>query len=352
MPLEEMSAEDRALLADPGARAVWDLLAARHPEARLTPDTSLLLDLGVDSIEWINLTLEIGERAGATLDEEAIAGMGTVRDLMRAVVGARAKGQAIGGSVFDDPESILKPEQRRWLAPLNPVQLFLGRLLHKADRIWLRRWFDLTVEGRENLPRTPPFLIAPTHGSFLDPLALSAAFDLDLLRNLQWAGWTGVAFRNRFFRFVMRLAQVVPVDPDRAVLSSIAFAAAILRRGRGLVWFPEGGRSPDGTLQPFKPGIGVLLDRFRVPVVPVLIFGAYEAWPPGQSLPKRHPVRVVILPPLDPAELARTGTGATEAERIASGLRARMQEAISARLSGYPSAPAEPEAIPPRTARG
>src|SRR3546814_20634381 len=83
------------------------------------------------------------------------------------------------------------------------------------------------------------------------------------------------------------LVRSVAVGGERAVLSGVAFAAAILKRGRGLIWFPEGSRSTDGRLQRFKPGIGVLLDRFRVPVVPVVIEGAHEAWPPRATLDRK-----------------------------------------------------------------
>src|SRR5215204_5330368 len=82
---EEMSAEDRALLRDPAAMSVWELLADRYPDRGLAPDASPQLDLGIDSLGWVNLTLEIGEKAGVELHEEAIERIDTVRDLLREV---------------------------------------------------------------------------------------------------------------------------------------------------------------------------------------------------------------------------------------------------------------------------
>jgi long-chain acyl-CoA synthetase len=67
IPPEEMSEEDRELLEYPAAERVWELLARRYSDARLLPDTSPQLDLGVDSMEWVNLTMEIGESAGVEL---------------------------------------------------------------------------------------------------------------------------------------------------------------------------------------------------------------------------------------------------------------------------------------------
>jgi long-chain acyl-CoA synthetase len=79
----KMSEEDRALLEDPAAMGVWELLAVRFPDRRLTPETSPQLDLDIDWLGWVNLTLEIGEKTGVELREEAIGSIGIVRDLLR-----------------------------------------------------------------------------------------------------------------------------------------------------------------------------------------------------------------------------------------------------------------------------
>ncbi|HSO07680.1 MAG TPA: AMP-binding protein, partial [Pelomicrobium sp.] len=85
---EEMSGEDRALVSDPAAGAVWEWLAQRYANQPLTPDTSLQMDLGIDSLEWVNLTLEVSQRAGVELTEDAIAEVETVRDLLQQVAQA------------------------------------------------------------------------------------------------------------------------------------------------------------------------------------------------------------------------------------------------------------------------
>src|SRR5207247_10424244 len=102
---EEMSDEDRALLEDPAAKQVWDWLAGRYPDRPLTPDTSPQFDLGVDSMEWLNLTLEIRQRAGVELSEEAIGRIDTVRDLLREVVEqGGAAGSGSQASPVEQPE--------------------------------------------------------------------------------------------------------------------------------------------------------------------------------------------------------------------------------------------------------
>ncbi|HEX2740269.1 MAG TPA: AMP-binding protein [Rubrobacter sp.] len=302
--VEEMSEADRVLMGNPAAATVWDLLANRYPDRGLTPESSPQLDLDIDSLGWINLTLEIAEKAGVDLDEEAIQHIDTVRDLLREVAReAEAGGTEVHTSPLARPEEVLNDRQKRWLAPLGPAASALAGGMFTLNRMLMRGPFRLRVEGLENLPDEGPFIAAPNHVSYLDSFAVAAALDDRVLRRTYWAGWTGAAFGNPLTRLVSRLAQVVPVDPDRAGLSSLAFGAAVLKRGRNLVWFAEGERSPTGRLQQFKPGMGILLNYYSVPVVPVFISGTYEAMPRGKFLRRLEQVTVTFGEPLVAGDL-------------------------------------------------
>lgn len=328
MRVNEMSAEDRSLLEDPAARQVWDWLAERFSDRRLTPDSDLRLDLGVDSMEWLNMTLELSSRTGIELSEDAIGRIESVRDLLEEVTqssGAAAAERAAERQHFlDDPEGSLTGEQKRWLRPLTASQRIMGRLAYGLAWLMMRVLFRLDVRGAENLPTGGPYVLAPHHVSYLDPFAVAAALGHRRLRDTYWAGWTGIMFANWFVRRFSRIAQVVPIDPDRAVGSSLAFGATVLKRKQMLVWFPEGTRSESGELTAFKPGLGLLLDRFRVPVVPVTIKGAYEALPRHRSFPRFHAIQIAIHPPVDPRALEEEGQGKDGAERIMNGLRQHM----------------------------
>src|SRR6185295_1606952 len=105
-------------------------------------------------------------------------------------------------------------------------------------------------------------------------------------------------------------------DPRRGAMSSLALGAAILKRGDSLAWFPEGERARDGKLKPFRPGIGLMLHRYAVPVVPVAIRGTYEALPPGAFWLRPRQVVVRFGPPLEPGVLEREGEGEKPEERI------------------------------------
>jgi len=319
---EEMSDEDRALLEVPAAMSVWKLLSDRYPDRRLAPETSPQLDLDIDSLGWVNLTLEIGEKTGLELHEEAIERIDTVRDLLREV--ASGSGETTHhGSLFESPEEVLDDRQTRWLKPLGPARSAVARGMFYLNRMMMLGPFRLRVEGLENLPDEGPFIIAPNHVSYLDAFAVAASLHYRVLRRTYWAGWTGAAFGNPLTRLVSRLAQVVPIEPGRARLSSLAFGAAVLRRGQNLVWFAEGERSPTGSLQPFKPGVGMLLSHYPVPVVPAFIRGTYEAMPRGRFLRRLEKVTVTFGEPVNPVGIDEDSRSQ---EQIVEALHERVAE--------------------------
>jgi hypothetical protein len=146
------------------------------------------------------------------------------------------------------------------------IQWFLR--LFVLDRVIMRWLFRLRAEGLERLPEEYLFVLTPkphqlprpvrgSRGARLPPTAPDGTGRLD-----------GRGLRQPAYRTVSRLAQAVPIDPDRAGVSSLAFGTAELKREKNLLWFPEGERSPTGKLRPFKPGIGVSRNHFRVPVMP------------------------------------------------------------------------------------
>src|SRR5215212_3187189 len=328
--VEEMSEEDRAMLEDPAARRVWDLLAKRYTDRHLTPDTSPQLDLGIDSLGWMDLTLEISQSAGVELSEEAIGRIYTVRDLL-SEVGQQAEAPAGAISqalLLENPEQILGDEQKRRLGPLGPIESALARGMYALNRTVAQKAFHFRVEGMEHLPEEDPFVLASNHTSSLDPCAIAAALDYHQLRRIYWGSRADTAFRNPLRRLISRLAHAVPIDAHGAIFSSLAFGAVVLKHQGSLVWFPEGRRSHTGKLLPFRPGIGMLLNRYQVPVVPVSISGTKEALPPGKALPRSKKITVVFGKPLDPRELEQQGEGDQPEDRIVQALYGHMVESV------------------------
>ncbi len=312
-PAPSLSPEDCALLADPVAARLWNWLKARYPDRSLSLDTSPQLDLGLDSLSWVGLTLELSPAIGVDLTEDALAHVVTLRDLLRAAVAA---------AVAPPQETILADE--RWFRQRGAVQRAMHRLVAALDRIVMRLLFRLSVEGRENVPAFGPCLICPNHVSYLDPFALAAALPYPILRSTFWGGWTGSLFLGPTTRLFSRIVQAIPVDPDRAVGTSLALGVGAVRRGKFLVWFPEGARSPTGELQKFHRGVGAIIAESHVPAVPTLISGSFACWPRGKLLPRPGRITVQFGRPVSAAALAAAGAGETEPEKIADALHAEV----------------------------
>lgn len=320
LPIEKMAEADRALLQHPRPRRVWDWLARRFPDQHLTPDTSLRLDLGIDSLGWLELTTDVQRLAGVELSETAVASVETVRDLLKAVQAAPVGRQAPS---WERPEAILSPEDQARLRPHRGLWRVAYRLTARLDRLLMHGCYRLTAAGLEHLPQGP-CVLAPNHTSFLDPFALAAVLPLDFLENTCWTGWTGVAFTNPFTRLFSRLARVLPIDPEKEVMKSLAFALAALQYGNNLVLFPEGQRSPEGTLLPLRPGLGLVTARHPVPIVPVHIEGTFAAWPVGKKRPKLFlPINVTFGAPIDPRPIVENA-GDDAARRITEALARRL----------------------------
>lgn len=312
----ELSAEDRALLETPVAAALWRWLAQRFPDQSLHLDTILQLDLAVDSLGWVELTLALERDLGIVLHEREIARIVTVRDLLREATAAGQRGEA----------AIPSAAEAQWLEPLGPWLGALRAIGEPLIILIMRRTFQLRVEGLDLLPPDDPILICPNHASYLDPFVLGSALPRARLHRTFWGGWTGVAFNSRLRRLFSRIAHVIPIDPDRAAISGLAAGRLVLQRGSNLVWFPEGTRSPDGKLQRFLPGIGALAEGRAVPIVPVYISGSYAAWPAGRRFPRRHPITVRFGKPMLPDLAAVEPPGRRREEKIA----AMVQAAVAA----------------------
>lgn len=157
-----------------------------------------------------------------------------------------------------------------------------------------RLFFRYRTIGREHIPQQGGVLIAANHASFLDiPLlgcgiprrvAFLGRQDLfpipGLNRTLQWLGW-------------------IPIRLDRLDRTGFGKAARLIKAGKAVVIFPEGSRTPDGTLKPGKPGIGTIVAETGCAVVPAYIAGTYEALPMGSARLRFHPVLVTFGKEMD-----------------------------------------------------
>lgn len=148
---------------------------------------------------------------------------------------------------------------------------------------------QVLVEGIENLNPEHPYIFAANHQSQYDIFAL----DGFLLVDFRWMAKKEL-FRIPIVGAAMRLAGSIPIDRShgRQAMKSLAEAAKRIASGTSVVIFPEGTRTSDGTLQPFKPGAMYLAIKSGVDIVPMAIIGGFDVLAKGCLLSK--PGRMVI----------------------------------------------------------
>lgn len=119
---------------------------------------------------------------------------------------------------------------------------------------------------------------------------------------------TSVLVKKELFRVPilgsgMRLASLVPVDRSNreAAITSLRSAAQVLRSGVNMTIWPEGTRSFDGRLLPFKKGPFRLAMESGIPIVPITLVGTHEIWPKGEFAIHPGTAKVIFHEPIDPA---------------------------------------------------
>ncbi|GIK96856.1 MAG: long-chain-fatty-acid--CoA ligase [Alphaproteobacteria bacterium] len=283
------SEADRALLARPPAREILALLKRRYPDAEVTLDASPQLDLGLDSLEWMGLAADLENRFGVRIDDAALARITTVRELLtEAIEAATHRTAAAGRPATAD---------RRWIEPPGPALRLLGLVVYWLNRLLMRSLFRLRTRGVGAVPSAGPVIVVANHVSDLDPLAMAAALPWRQMRRTWWGGDAVRLFGSAPMRALCRAGHIFPVDelaPGRA----LDLAVEVLRRGDALIWFPESWRSPDGTLQDFLPGVGLLVARSGATAVPAFIEGTFQAMPRDRRLPRLAPIEVRFGPPV------------------------------------------------------
>jgi 1-acyl-sn-glycerol-3-phosphate acyltransferase len=176
-------------------------------------------------------------------------------------------------------------------------------IAHTGSRIVGRLFFRHRTQHRELLPETGGALIVANHVSYLDPSVVGAAFRRPIYYLARKSLFKG------FLGWLLPRIQVLPVDRGKGDLASMKRILNLLKAGNRVLIFPEGTRSPDGELQAAEAGIGFIIAKCEVPVIPVRIFGAFECFPRASNWPRPGRITIVSGPPVDFSGLAPELTG-------------------------------------------
>jgi long-chain acyl-CoA synthetase len=266
---------------------VYDLVAqlSEVPRDEISPTSTLGLDLGLDSLSIVELLCLIEEEMGVHVDEGQIPAQATVDDLMALMAHSETAGEA---TRF--PEWPLGQ-------PARSVRSFLHTVLMRPA---LASLCVISVSGSENLGQvTAPVLLSANHTSHLDTPLVRSVLPLSISSKLAVAAAADYWFANPLLgSFTSLLLNSFPMARKGNIRPSMEHTVDLIDRGWSVLIFPEGTRSPNGEMQRFKSGVGLLAVEVGVPVVPIHLHGAYAVLPKGASIPRRGPVHVSIGAPL------------------------------------------------------
>ena len=182
-------------------------------------------------------------------------------------------------------------------------------------RLIMTLYHRMSVRGLKYVPRTGGAFIVSNHASFLDPMVMGSSI---LRRPVSFMARESL-FKNPFLGWLFMSLKARPLDRQRGDVCALKLALSLINQGEMVGLFPEGTRTRDGELKEPKPGIGFLVAKAKVPVVPAYIDGTFTAWPRGARWPKPCKIRITYGPPIDPARFAALGKG-KEAYRAAGEL--------------------------------
>ena len=186
---------------------------------------------------------------------------------------------------------------------------------------YYRLFHRFQIEGLENVPKEGAFLLASNHLSFLDPPALGCR----LPRNLHYFARDSL-FKGLLGMFIRSLNSI-PVNRSQLDLATLRRVLKVLKDGHPLLVFPEGTRSEDGSLGEGKKGVGMLVAKSQVPVLPARIFGSYEIMGKGKAVPRiGRKLRLRYGPLLKFSELDPGGKGGERYEKISQSVMDAIRE--------------------------
>jgi 1-acyl-sn-glycerol-3-phosphate acyltransferase len=181
----------------------------------------------------------------------------------------------------------------------NPPPLW--KLAQTFCRIVTTCSFDLKVYGLRNFPRHGAVLLVANHQSYLDPVLIGVR----LPRPISYIAKSEL-FENRHADRLLRWLHGFPVRQGSVDMRAVRETISRLRSGDALAIFPEGSRTDNGDMLPLARGVGFIIRRAKVPVIPVAIDGAYHAWPINRTFFRPWQVRVAYGAPIQLAHLNET----------------------------------------------
>jgi len=176
-----------------------------------------------------------------------------------------------------------------------------GKVIHHYARLWgkvalLANRVKVRLEGIEHLKGEGPYIFMSNHQGSFDIFALLGYLPFQF----RWLAKKEL-FSIPFFGWVIAAAGYISIDREgsRKTVEAMNEAARKIQEGMSLIIFPEGSRSPDGSIQPFKKGGFTLAIKSKVPIIPISITGSREIMPKGKLTVTSGEIRIRIDHPIE-----------------------------------------------------
>jgi long-chain acyl-CoA synthetase len=240
-----------------------------------------LADLGFDSLMFVELQAAVEDAGGRVLSPDTLNEVQTVRELLAAVQRVdKTKKLADEPKVGDkkDEDDIYIPGIVRRVG--NAVVDFAQNTLYEGV-------LDTHIEGESNVPKHVNFIVSPNHTSHIDTGLVKKALGKDVAEQTVAVAAADYWFDTKYKRAYMNnFTTLVPIERTGGLRQSLRHVTRILTEGYNALIFPEGGRQESGQIAEFKPIIGYLALNQKIGILPIYIWGTYDAFPKGTIIPK------------------------------------------------------------------
>ncbi len=273
-------------------QALSDYMRKEH-DLEITPDSHIEIDLGLDSLDVVEMNAFIEKTFDFTVNEDEAGGIKVIRDIceyIRVHSNAYHNESVNWGDILNERVDYKLPKS--WAVGLFRI------LTAPIFKFYLK----LTKKGQEKISSEPRIYVL-NHESFADAFALGHMFTYKQAKDIYF-----FAIKKHFEKPVRRFfadnGNIVLVDINKNLKESLQIAAEVLKENKSLVIFPEGARTRDGEIHDFKKFFAILSKELNIPVTVMGIRGFYESMPFGSSFPKSGNVEIEVLGDIIPEKIS------------------------------------------------
>ncbi|CAN5253879.1 hypothetical protein BH10ACI1_BH10ACI1_10160 [soil metagenome] len=240
-----------------------------------------LADLGFDSLMFVELQGAVEDAGGRVPSPDTLNEVQSVRELLTAV-------QRVDKSkkLADEPKISEKKDDEEIHVP-SIIRRVGNSLVDFAQDKLYDNVLHTKIEGESNVPPHTNFIVAPNHSSHLDTGLVKKALGKETAEQTVAVAAADYWFDTKYKRAYMNnFTTLVPIERTGSLRQSLRHVTRILNEGYNALIFPEGGRQLSGEIAEFKPIIGYLALNQKIGILPIYLWGTYEAFPKGTIIPK------------------------------------------------------------------